>query len=60
MMSTSQGFSSQRVMNRDSMARTAPMPSKTAPKQSAARMIHRNMQEMPSVFLSVAFHHLER
>jgi len=37
------------VVNRSSMALTAPRPSKIAPKASAARMIHMNMQEMPRV-----------
>ncbi len=32
------------------MARTAPSPSKTAPKPSAARMIHMNMQEIARVW----------
>ena len=32
-----------------SIAATAPSPSNTAPKASAARMIHMNMQEMASV-----------
>ncbi|MNN72223.1 hypothetical protein D3C81_1882380 [compost metagenome] len=37
-----------------SMAFTAPSPSKTAPKQSAARMIHMNMQLMPRVLRRVS------
>ena len=51
MMSTCQGVSSHLVINKDSSALTAPSPSKTAPKQSAARIIHMNMQDIPRVFL---------
>ena len=40
-------------MNKVSMARPAPRPSNTAPKVSAAKIIHINMQETPRVFLRV-------
>ena len=53
-ISTSHGLKSHLVMNSDSIARTAPMPSNTAPKHSAARIIHMNMHEMPSVFRMVS------
>ena len=54
MMSMIQGFSPICSVNRWSIAFTAPRPSKTAPKASAARIIHINMQEIASVFLTVA------
>ena len=40
-------------MNKFSIARTAPIPSKTAPKASAARISHMNMQETSSVLIDV-------
>ena len=54
MTSTCQGLKSHFVINKDSMALTAPIPSKTAPKQSAARITHINIHDMPSVFLNVS------
>ncbi len=54
MIITCQGSRSQLVMNSDSMARTAPSPSKIAPKASAARISHRNMHEMASVLRAVS------
>ena len=54
MISTSQGDRFQLVMNSVSIARAAPMPSNTAPKQSAARMIHMNMQDIPRVLRIVS------
>src|SRR4030065_417638 len=54
MMMTSHGLSPHFSRNRNSMAFTAPRPSKTAPKQSAARMIHMNMQLMPRVLRMVS------
>ena len=53
-MSTSQGVRFQLVMNSDSIARAAPMPSNTAPKASAARMTHMNMQEILRVLRMVS------
>ena len=46
-------------MNNVSIALTAPMPSKTAPKLRAAKIIHINIQDTPSVFFkvfSITFH----
>ena len=40
-------------MNRVSIALTAPMPSNTAPKLKAAKIIHINIQETPKVFFKV-------
>ena len=54
MMSTSHGPSPKLPMKNASIALTAPSPSKTAPKHSAARMIHMNMQLMPSVLRIVS------
>ena len=54
MTSTPNGLSPHRSRNRDFIACTAPRPSKTAPKQRAARMTHMNMQLTLSVFRSVS------
>ena len=54
MISTSHGVKFQLVINNDSMDFTAPIPSNTAPKQSAARIIHINIHEIPSVLRIVA------
>ena len=54
MISTSQGVKFQLVINNDSIDLTAPIPSNTAPKLSAARIIHINIHEIPSVLRIVA------
>ncbi len=50
---TCQGVNSHRVMNSDSIARTAPMPSNTAPNASAARISQRNMLLIARVLRAV-------
>ena len=50
----------QLVKEEPSIALTAPSPSKTAPKQSAAMMIHMNMQLTPSVLASELVTHAPR
>ena len=45
------GLKFRRSVNTLSIALTAPSPSNTAPKASAAKIIHMNMQVIPSVFL---------
>ena len=49
-----QGVSCQLVMKMFSIARTAPMPSNTEEKASAARITHRNMHEIASVLRAVS------
>ena len=50
---TPQGLRFHLSINKVSIALTAPIPSKTAPKLKAARMIHINIHDTPKVFFRV-------
>jgi len=51
---TPQGLKFHLSINKFSIALTAPIPSKTAPKQRAASMIHINIHDTPKVFFKTS------